>query len=213
LTAMARPIFRRAVLATLAPAAFLAAPTSADALGYHPPLWFEGGVAKVKTRPGATCPGPKPFTRTFNFPTYDGGLRREEGTTEDCLRRLPKALAKSFRILRPPFSHHAYREGCHGEFRHLTSVDPPDTWWDDTTWFRCDIFYRPVIEGRPNPRTWFCFRAKFFHQHHFSSPDDTDESDHGGTAPIWFSGETKYWQFQRFESLSRCLNPKYRQPK
>jgi hypothetical protein len=211
-TPMARPIFRRAVLATLAPAAFLAVPTNAEALSYDPPSWFKSGVAKVKARPGATCAGPKPFTRTFNFPTYDGRLlpEREEGTTEDCFHRLPKALAKRFRILRPPLSDHPYQEGCHGEFRHLTSADHPDSGWDDTTWFRCDIFYRPVIDGRPNPRTWQCWRAKFFH--HVYSHDEPDEFDRGGK-PLWFAYETKYWRQQSFETLSRCLNPKTRKPK
>jgi hypothetical protein len=206
----------RAVLATLAPAAFLAAPTSAEALGYDPPSWFKSGVAKVKARPEATCPGPKPFTRTFNFPTFDGRLlpMREEGTTERCYHRLPKALAKPFPVLRGPADIYgppgAYREGCYGEFRHVTSVDYPDGGWDDTTWFRCDIFYRPVIEGRPNPRTWLCWRAKFFH--HVFSPDEPDEFDRGGQ-PLWFAEDTKYWRRQSFETLSRCLNPKDRKPK
>jgi hypothetical protein len=213
---MARPVFRRAVLATSAAAAILASPTTAGAASYDPPSWFRNGLQKVKARPGAKCPGPKPFTRIFTVPLHGGRrvTKREEGTTEDCFHRLPKSLAKSFPVLRPPGDDYgppgAYREGCHGEFRHLTNPDDPDAGWDDTTYFRCDIFYKPVIKGRPNLRTWFCWRAKFFHRVH--EPGSPGETDRGGK-PFWFAEETKYWQGQRFQSLSRCLNPDYREPK
>jgi hypothetical protein len=209
---MARPMFRRAVLASLAAAAVNAFPSNAGAASYDPPSWFTDGVAEVNARPEAKCPGPKPFTRDFTLPTDDGRLlpQHEEGTTEDCFRRLPKALAKSYQILRPPLSDHPYQEGCHGEYKRLTNPDYPDGGWDDTTWFRCDIFYRPVIRGRPNPRTWQCWRARFFH--HVYSPDEPDEIDRGGK-PFWFAEETKYWQDQSFKSLSRCLNPRFRKPK
>jgi hypothetical protein len=209
---MARPSFRRAVLAAVAAAALLASPTTAGALTYDPPSWFGDGVAKVKARPGAKCPGPKPFTRTFNFPTDDGRLlpKREEGTTEDCLRRLPRALARTFPVLRPPGNDHPYREGCHGEFRHVTTPDDPEGNWDDETSFRCDIFSRPVIKGRPNPRTWFCWRSWWFHRAYETGTPG--EIEHAGK-PFWFAEETKYWRAQRFKRLSRCLNPKYRKPK
>jgi hypothetical protein len=159
---MARPTFKRAVVATLAAAAVLVSPTTAGAASYDPPSWFKNGAEKVKARPGAKCPGPKPFTRTRTIPgdLYDVTIR-VEGTTEDCFHRLPKALAKSFQVLRPPLSDHPYREGCYGEYRHQTYPDDPGAGWTDSTWFRCDIFSRPVMEGRPNPRTWQCWRSKF----------------------------------------------------
>jgi hypothetical protein len=209
---MARPTFRRAALPTLVAAALLASPTTAGAASYDPPSWFTDGVAKLKTRPGAKCPGPKPFTRTRTLPgdLYDVTIR-VDGTTEDCRHRLPKALAKIFPVLGPLGGDHGrYREGCHGEYSHQTYPDDPDAGWTDSTWFRCDIFYRPVIEGRPNPRTWQCWRARFFR--HVYSPDEPDQFYRGGK-PFWFAEETKYWQDQRFKSLSRCLNPKYREPK
>jgi hypothetical protein len=208
---MARPTFKRAVVATLAAAAVLVSPTTAGAASYDPPSWFKNGAEKVKARPGAKCPGPKPFTRTRTIPgdLYDVTIR-VEGTTEDCFHRLPKALAKSFQVLRPPLSDHPYREGCYGEYRHQTYPDDPGAGWTDSTWFRCDIFSRPVMEGRPNPRTWQCWRSKFFR--HVYRRDEPDEFYRGGK-PFWFAEETKYWQDQRFKSLSRCLNPKYRKPK
>jgi hypothetical protein len=77
---------------------------------------------------------------------------RVEGTTEDCRHRLPKALAKTFLLLRQPISVHGrYREGCHGQYSHQTYPDDPGAGWTDSTEFRCDIFYRPVIEGPPQP--------------------------------------------------------------
>jgi hypothetical protein len=208
---MARPILRRAVLATLAAAAFSAAPTTAGEVGYDPPSWFTDGVAKVKARAGAECPGPEPFTRTYTIPIYDGvppepspRTRREDGTTEDCLHRLPRALAKRFLLLRQQHG----QEGCHGEDRHDAPVDSPGVVQDQTS-FRCDVFYRPVIRGHPNRRSWQCWRSAYF-RHAYEA--DGGETVRGGK-PYWFTEETKYWRDQRFKSLSRCLNPKYRKPK
>jgi hypothetical protein len=208
---MARPIFRRAVLATLAPAAFLAAPATAGALSYDPPSWFKNAMAKVKARPGAECPGPKTTTRTYRFTRSDGTVvvTRRDLTTEDCVHRLPKALAKTFPMLRPPNDYGPYREGCHGEFEHLTrsTMDPGSG--EDQVFYRCNIFSRPVIRGRPNVRSWHCFRWRW--AKHNYAPDGQQRARTG--KPSWLASETKYWREQRFRSLSRCLNPKYRKPR
>jgi hypothetical protein len=71
------------------------------------------------------------------------------------------------------------------------------------------VFYRPVIRGPPNLRSWQCWRSAYF-RHAYEA--DGGETVRGGK-PYWFAEETKYWRDQRFKSLSCCLNPKYRKPK
>ena len=209
---MARPFFRRAALATLAQAAFLAAPTTAGALSYDPPSWFKSAMAKVKARPGAECPGPKTFTRyyTIEFPGYDPVTRRRDLTTEDCVHRLPRALAETFPMLRPPNDYGPYREGCHGQFEQVTAPGTdPAAFRQEQVMFRCNIFSRPVIRGRPNVRSWHCFRWRWAKADY--SPEGVLRGRTG--KPYWLASETKYWREQRFETLSSCLNPKYRKPK
>jgi hypothetical protein len=205
------------VLATLAAAAFLAAPTPAGAASYDPPSWFRDGVAKLKARPEATCPGPKPFTRIFTVPVNDGVppepgqlTLREDGTTEDCVHRVPRQLAKTFPGLSPPtgVGYGPFREGCHGHISHIAPVDSPGV-VTDLTVFNCYFFYRPVIRGRPNLRTWPCGRSTYVRHSYEAEGGETVRE----VKPYWFSHETKHWRAQRFKSLSRCLNPKYRKPK
>jgi hypothetical protein len=201
---MARP--RRAVLATLPAALALAVPATADAPTYDPPRWFEGAVAKVKARPGAKCSAPKSSTRDFEA---SGRPLREERIDENCRHRLPKAFANSFPVLRGPgWFHGRYREGCHGETLRLA---PPDGNGHGTEeiYFRCDIWYRPVIGGEPNERSWQCWRSRW------TQREGDESGGHVSRAgkPFWFAEETKVWRGQRFRTLRACLNPKLREPK
>jgi hypothetical protein len=205
----------RAFLAALPAAALLAVPAAAEAPPYDPPRWFEKAVARMKARDGAKCPGPKSSTGDYTVPLYDGEppdpsprAMREERIEEDCARRLPKALAKTFPVLRGSGFHGRYREGCHGHTSHIGHPDGSGLNFDEI-FYRCDIWYRPVIDGKPNARSWQCWRSRAtLHQYE----GNRGHTSRGGK-PFWFAEDTKYWRDQRFRTLKACLNPRLRELK
>jgi hypothetical protein len=203
---MARAGFRRAALAALPAALVLAAPSAADAPTYDPPRWFEQAVAKVKARAGAKCPAPRSSTRDFDA---GGQPLRQERIDQNCRHRLPKAFATSFPVLREPgWFHRRYREGCHGETFRLGNPDGTGNVTEEI-YFRCDIWYRPVIRGEPNARSWQCWRSRWTQHEH----DETGGHVSRAGKPFWFAEETKLWRGQRFRTLRACLNPRLREPK
>ena len=203
---MTRASFTRVALATLPAAMALAIPAAADPPKYDPPRWFEQGVAKVKARAGAKCNAPR---RTQRDSTLNGRPLRQEGIQENCRHRLPKAFANSFPVLRDPlWFHRRYREGCHGETSRVGDPDGTDTITEEI-YFRCDIWYRPVIDGKPNERSWQCWRSRGVQRDH---PEEGGHVSRGGK-PFWFAEDTKIWRDQRFRTLKGCLNPKLRQAK
>jgi hypothetical protein len=174
-------------------------------------------LSRLWPPPGSWQP-PEPFTRVHTIPVYDGEppepspvTYREEGTTEECVHRVPRQLAETFPGLRPPTGiapYGTYREGCHGEVSRDAPADSAGVVTDRII-FACYFFYRPVIRGRPNLRTWPCARQRYFRRSYEAEGGVTVRSG----KPYWFSHETKHWRAQRFKSLSRCLSPKYPKPK